>query len=317
MKSMKSLRTAVIGVGNMGKNHARVYNGISTLCAVADPDRPLGENVAKTYHARYYDSYITLLDREKPDAVSVVVPTALHKTVVDECLKRKIPTLVEKPIASTLPDAKKMLASAKKSNTFLMVGHIERFNPAVIQLKQFIKEDKIGKLFSLLTIRVGISPPKAPHANVVMDLGIHDVDICNYLLEEFPIRKVIEKQKIFKNSDVDSASVHLTYTGCNAVIMTNWVTPIKIRRLYATGMKGFIELDFLSQKITFYSEIINTVPDGNFIEFISLLKTPKKELFISKKEPLKEELTYFLKKSSQGFDSTSLSASIEALRIVI
>jgi len=316
MNSFRTTRTAVIGVGNMGKNHARVYHDISTLSAISDTNQQLGNAAAKKFSTKYYEDYKKMLDREKPDAVSVVVPTPFHKEIVLECLKRHIPTLVEKPIASTISDAKSMLQAAITSDTYLLVGHIERFNPAVIQLKKLIDNNKIGKLISLLAIRVGISPPLIPHANVIVDLGIHDVDIFNYLLEEFPNEHYITKQKIFTHTDVDSGSIHLRYPSCQAIAVTNWVTPIKIRRLYATGTEGFIELDYISQKITYYSKIVHTISNGDFFEFISLLQSPQKKLYISKKEPLKEEIMYFLKNKGNKPDKASLLASIEALKIV-
>jgi len=316
MNSFSKVRTAVIGVGNMGKNHARVYHDISTLCAISDSNQLLGKKIAKKFSTKYYADYKEMLDREKPDVVSVVVPTPYHKDVVQQCLVRHIPTLVEKPIALTVSEAEHMLRTALDQKMYLLVGHTERFNPAVVQLKSYIEHNKIGRLISLLAIRVGISPPLIPHANVLVDLGIHDVDVFNYLLEEFPTQQYASKQKIFEHTDADSCSLHLTYPSCNGVIITNWVTPIKIRRLYATGTDGFIELDYINQKLTFYSKIVHTVSDGNFFEFISLLKSPKKELFISKKEPLKEEICYFLTHRNDVPDVKMLQSSIEALKIV-
>lgn len=317
MKPLKQIRTAVIGVGNMGKNHARVYDEISTLCAVTDINGNIGKAVAQQFSVKQYSDFHEMLDQEKPDAVSVVVPTPYHKEVVLECLKRSIPTLVEKPIASNLAEAREMLNLSVKKNTYLLVGHIERFNPAVIRLKNIIDQKRVGKVVSLLAIRVGISPPRIPHANVLLDLSIHDVDICNYLLGEYPKKLNIAKQKLFKHTEVDSVSINLTYQTANASIITNWITPIKMRRLYVTGTEGFIELDYISQRIVFYNKILKLKSDGNLFEFISLLKFPKKEIFVSRKEPLKQELLYFLENRDNGARSTEVKSAIEALRIVL
>src|SRR6185437_6080304 len=118
---MKKSNVAVIGVGNMGKNHARVYSEIANLVAVSDVNEQLGKSLAKKYHVKYYKNYKTMLQEEDLEAISVVVPTSLHKNIVLDCLEKKIPTFVEKPIALTLSDAKKMLTSAKNNSTMLFV----------------------------------------------------------------------------------------------------------------------------------------------------------------------------------------------------
>lgn len=313
MKAAKVMRTALIGAGNMGKNHARVYSEISQFSGIADVVETIGRPLAQKYGVSFYTDYIKMIDEIKPDAVSVVVPTRFHKQVTIDCLKRHIPVLVEKPIALTVDEASEMIEASKKENTFLMVGHIERFNPAVIKLKKIIDQGKLGKIINLLAIRVGISPPRIPNSDVALDLGIHDVDVFNYLLNSFPTSKKIVKHKLFKHNTADSASLFLEYKDTSAMIQTNWITPIKMRKLFVTGSEGFVELDYLSQKITYYNKIINSKIDGNFYEFLSLSETPKREIFVSKKEPLKEEIECFLSYANNKKDKLNPVYALKAL----
>lgn len=312
----KNIRTAVIGVGNMGKNHTRVYSEISNLVAVADILPEIGRSVAAKYQAKYYQNYQEMLDKEKPRAVSVAVPTKYHKEVTIDCLRRKIPTLVEKPIAETTPDAEMMLKEAKKNKIFFMVGHIERFNPAVIKLKRLIDYGKLGKIISLLAIRVGISPPKTSNSDVTIDLAIHDLDVFNYLVGEFPHSKKVIKHKLFKDNRADSAAILLEYKHATGMIQTNWITPIKMRKLYVTGTDGFAEVDYISQKLIIYNNIINKKQIGDYLELVSLSNKQKKEIYISRKEPLKNELLFFLENRENQECDTTIEA-MEALRLLI
>ena len=290
----KKIRTAVIGVVNMGKNHARIYSKISDFIAVSDTQPKLGKKIADKYRVNYYENYKKMLQQENIEAVSVVVPTKLHKNVVLDCLERRIPTLVEKPIAENIKDAKLVLRKAKSKKTFLMVGHIERFNPAVKKLKEIVDEGKLGRIISLLAIRVGIAPPKEPNSDVALDLGIHDVDIFNYILNGYPIRKKVVRGKLFRDNLADSSGILLEYPLATGYIQTNWITPIKMRKLYVTGSKGFIELDYVSQKLIMYNKIIVSKAYGDYYDFVKLSNLSKKTVYVSRKEPLKEELLFFL-----------------------
>lgn len=311
-----NLKTAVIGIGNMGKNHARVLSEISNLVGVADLSSELGIPLAEKFNTKFYSDYTEMLDLEKPDAVSIAVPTHLHKTISITCIKKGIPVLIEKPIADSLEAAKKILNEAKKRNAVVMIGHIERYNPALKKLKQLIDNKKLGEITNLLGIRVGISPPKTENSDVVLDLAIHDVDIFNYLLDEYPSKKRIIRQKIFNNNIADSASVLLEYKRTTGLIQTNWITPIKARKLYVTGTNGFAELDYIRQKLVLYDKVLGKKGPDGFFRGIFPLEPPKKAVFISKKEPLKEELISFLKKVRKN-EMIESQYAVEALKVVL
>lgn len=312
---MKKIKVGVIGVGNMGKNHARVYSEIASLVAISDINKEVGLEIAKKYNAHFYVNFKEMIKDEQLDVISVVVPTYLHRNVVFDTLKKGIPTLVEKPIASNFADAQKMQKLAEKYKTLLLVGHVERFNPVIIKLKKIIDEDRLGKVISLLAIRVGISPPNPAASDVAFDLGIHDVDVFNFLLGKFPEKKKVLKTRLFSKNIADSSTLLLEYGETIGIVQTNWVTPVKLRKLYVSGVEGYVELDYIQQKLVLYDKILHTQFDGSFYELVSLSETPKKEIYISKKEPLKEELLYFISnrhnwKLSNGADA------IEALKIV-
>lgn len=312
----KKIKTAVIGTGGMGKNHVRIYSEISNLVAIVDLREDIGKPLAQKFNAKFYTDYKKMLDIEKPDAVSVVVPTQFHKEVAIECLNRKIATLVEKPIAHTVEDAEAILESAHKNKTTLMVGHIERFNPAIIKLKNIINKGTIGQIISMLAIRVGVSFPAAKNNDVVVDLAVHDIDIFNFLLDSLPINKNSIKHKLFKHNIWDSASMLLEYKNTACTIVTNWITPVKMRKLYVTGTDGFVELDYVSQKIILYGKHMNKKKEGDFFEFLSMHESPKKEVFISKKEPLKEELQFFLNSAAYNVKVDTRFA-LDALKIIL
>lgn len=313
---MKKIKVGIIGVGNMGKNHARVYSEIADLVAISDINEEVGKKIADKYNVAFYQNYRKMIKDKRIEAISVVVPTLSHRTVVIDCLRKNIPTLVEKPIASNLVDARKMLKVAKKNKTLLMVGHVERFNPVIIKLKKIIDEGRLGKIISLLAIRVGISPPNPSASDVAFDLGIHDVDVFNFLLGKFPEKKKVLKTKLFSKNTADSSTLLLEYGRITGMIQTNWITPVKMRKLFVSGVEGYAELDYIQQKLILYDKILNTRFDGSFYELVSLSANPKKEIYISKKEPLKEELLFFLS-NRNNWKSNNLSDSIEALKIVI
>lgn len=313
---MKKNRVGVIGVGNMGKNHARVYSKIANLVAVSDINEKLGREIATKYNAVFYKDYNEMLLGEKLDAVSVVAPTLMHKLIGLDCLKNKIPTLIEKPIAINVNEAREIALAAKKHSTLLMVGHIERFNPAVTKLKELIDGGRLGKIISLLAIRVGIAPPNPSASDVALDLGIHDVDVFNYLLGKFPSKKKVLKTKLFSKNVADSSTIILEYEKVTAVIQTNWITPVKMRKLFVSGTEGYVEVDYIRQKLILHGKILDTRFDGSFYELISISnKAPIKEVYISKKEPLKEELSYFLS-NIRNWEKNNADESIKSLEVV-
>jgi len=209
----KRLKCAVIGVGKMGINHVRVYASIPQVkfVGIGEVNKTLGEKVASQYGLNHYTDYKDLIMAEQPDLVSICVPTSFHYQVASYFLRKNINILLEKPIATTVDEAKALVALAKKYKTSLLVGHIERFNPAVKKVKQIINSGKIGKVTSIIARRVGGFPFQIRDANIMVDLAIHDLDIVNYLLDSIPQIINVDKHRIHTKTREDSVEYFLQY----------------------------------------------------------------------------------------------------------
>ncbi|HEX8964922.1 MAG TPA: Gfo/Idh/MocA family oxidoreductase [Patescibacteria group bacterium] len=321
MKKNNSLHVAVIGVGNMGKNHLRAYSQIpfAKLVAVSDVNKQLGETLANKYHAKYYSDYKEMIKQEKIDALSICVPTSLHFVVASYCIAKKINILLEKPIATTLEEAKKILQLASKNRISLLVGHIERFNPAVKKVKELIKKGDLGKITAITARRVGGFPPQIKDANIAVDLAIHDIDIVNYLLDEIPQSITVNKQKNHITKREDSVEFFLKFKRASAYIQANWISPVKIRKLTITGSEGYLEMDYITQKIEFFKSNYNKFKQAskNYSDYILLFSEPDIiNISVAKKEPLTEELTYFLESIHKKEKINSKFAQ-EALKIAL
>jgi len=299
----KKLNVAVIGIGSMGKMHARVYSEIeqAKLVAVCDIDEKTGQYIAAQYHCKYYKDYKEMLKNEQLDAISLVVPTKFHHSIAKDIINAKVNILIEKPIAATVDEAKDIINLAKKNEIKLMIGHIERFNPAVQELKRLIAAGELGEISSISAKRVGLFPLRIKDANVVIDAGVHDIDIFNYLLDSKPTKISSNVAKaVASHEKEDYANIFVQYGKINAFLEVNWITPVKIRRLSVTGTKGYAELDYMEQTLVLYKNQENlfekyaqmgalTYADYGVENIVSEVKVG-----ILKKEPLKLELSHFL-----------------------
>lgn len=292
---MNKLRTAVIGVGVMGKNHARIYaeHPDSELIAVSDIDEERGRKVSNSFNVNFYKDYRNMLNNEKIDALSICVPTEYHKEVSMEVMKKSIHVLLEKPIAENINDSEQIIKSAKEANVKLLIGHIERFNPAVTELKKMIAQNKLGTICSIIARRVGFFPPQIIKANIVIDVSVHDIDIIRYLMGGDP-DYVYSSGGQSLSSMKDHAVALLQYGGANAIIQFNWITPIKIRNLSVTGTNGYAELNYITQELVIYENNYKQTFEG-FGDFIAKFGKPKKiNVPVKNEEPLMLEIGHFL-----------------------
>ncbi|MCC4768727.1 gfo/Idh/MocA family oxidoreductase [Methanosarcina sp. DH2] len=271
------IKVGVIGTGAMGQNHVRIYREMEgvELAGISDVDQQRVEAMAVQFNTKGFTDYNEMF-AEDLDAVSVVVPTKLHKQVVLDALEAGLNVLVEKPIADTLENADLMIEAAKKTGKILMVGHIERFNPAVIKLKELIDSEILGKVVSISTRRVGPYNPRIRDVGVILDIGVHDIDIISYLYGR-RVNHVYAVAGADIHSFEDHASIILRMDHEFAgVVETNWLTPHKVRKLTAIGIKGVAYLDYIDQTV-------ETHNNG----WIQKAK-------IEESEPLKNELEHFI-----------------------
>jgi UDP-N-acetylglucosamine 3-dehydrogenase len=236
-----------------------------------------------------------MLNNENLDAVSIVVPNYLHKEVALACINKGVDVLIEKPIANTIEDAKDIISAAEKANVKVAVGHIERFNPAVLKLKDMLREGWLGKIVSVVIRRVGLYPSQLKDANVVTDLAIHDIDVLNFLLGKGPKEVLFSKAGLALNSKrEDYADIMLNFDPELAFIQVNWLTPVKIRNLCITGTNGYAELNYATQELTLFETNLERTFD-NFGEFmIKFGASDAKQVPITKDEPLKLEIKSFI-----------------------
>lgn len=289
------VKVGVIGLGNMGKNHARVYTELeeAELVAVADVNKELEESAGKS-RCKFYADYRKMLEKEDIEALSIAVPTKLHRSIALECIEQGKDILIEKPIASTIEEAQEIVKAGERKKSIVMVGHVERFNPAVRKLKEMIKGKKFGKIISISARRVGIFPPQIKDANVILDLAVHDIDVFNYLLEKKPGELYAKAGKALVNHREDNASIFLSYGNISCMLQVNWITPVKIRELAVTGTKRYAELNYILQELKVYESVYEKSYDS-FGDFIFKFGKPNEiEVEFEKEEPLKAELKHFL-----------------------
>ena len=312
-------KAAVIGVGSMGKHHARIYDELEdvTLVAICDPDTQLAEKVASRYRASHYSDHQAMLDAERPDVVSIAVPTALHHRVALDVLERGLHLLVEKPIADTVLHAEEIVARAQAVGIQLMVGHVERFNPAIVELKRRLEDGALGKMFQIHVRRLGPFPHRIRDVGVVIDLATHDLDVMCYLTEADVVRVYAETEQEIHTHHEDSLSGLLRFeNGVVGVLDVNWLTPTKVRELSVTGEKGMFVVNYLTQDLYLYE---NEYVDSDW-DRLGMLKGVGEgnmtKLRIRKREPLYVEIESFVRAVKQGTEPpVTGSEGIKALAL--
>lgn len=291
----KFTRVAVIGAGNMGKNHLRNYSNLKGVDLVALADiNPYTKELAEEYGIAYYTDYKKMLDEIKPEAVSIVVPTTYHFDVASEVMSRGIHCLLEKPISSTTDEASKLIALAKDKSIVFTVGHIEHYNPLIQKLKKMLVEKKIGEVTSIVCKRVGGFPAVEPSTDVIIDLAVHDIGIIGYLLNKAPKKVYSHGSQTHHSKKVDSAEILVDYGQASGFIQANWLTPVKIRTIAVTGSQGYIEGNYITQELEYYKHNMQSGNKG-FKNFVSTMGEPDRSVIkVDFKEPLQIELAAFI-----------------------
>ena len=293
----KLLRAAVIGVGSMGRNHARVYAEMEDvqLIAVADVDQAAAVRVANIYGVRAYADYRMMLEAEPLDLVTIAVPTRLHREVAEEAAAHGVHLFVEKPLAGSVEDAQAIIDAARAAGVKLGVGHIERFNPAILQLKVELDAGRLGRMFQLHARRVGPFPPRVEDVGVVFDLATHELNIMEYLANARVVSLYAETEREIHEQHEDLLSGVIKFdNGVVGVLDINWLTPTKIRELSVIGERGMFRVNYLTQELYLHE---NSFFSENWESAVALMgvsegRTIKYE--IKRKEPLKAELESFV-----------------------
>ena len=283
------IKTGVIGIGSMGQHHARVYNQISNLVAIADPDENLGRKAAKKWGVKWYRDYKEMLPLV--DAVTVAVPTSLHYQVSKDVIQSGVHLLVEKPLAGCVEEAEKIVALAKSAGIKLAAGHIERFNPVIGFAKKKLEKGEWGKVITLSAKRLSSYPIRINDVGVLFDLSIHDVDIIRYLAgSEVNSIIAVGGSNINENFE-DYIVISMKFKNSTlGLCETNWLTPKKVREINITTDFGYISINMLEQKIEIFKRNNDTSSTSTHFSTDTIIE----QISLDKEEPLKLELEDFL-----------------------
>jgi UDP-N-acetylglucosamine 3-dehydrogenase len=293
------MRVAVIGVGSMGFNHLRVYSELDNAQVVGasdvSPERI--KVITDRFSVPTYSDYRELFEKEKPDAVSITVPTSEHEKVATFALHAGAHVLVEKPISATVDEGRRIIALAKEVKRQLMIGHIIRFNPAIQSLKMRLDNGDLGRIFQIFCRRVGPFPARIRDVGVVVDLAPHDVDIMRFLTGLNPIRVYAETEQQIHTNNEDLLFGLLRFPGgLTGALELNWLTPKKIRETLVVGEKGLFHVDDLLQDLYFYE---NAQAIGDLWSPLKTIRGVSEGIMtrfeLPRQEPLKAELKAFLK----------------------
>ncbi len=246
------IRVGVVGLGAMGRNHARVYAQLPDveLAGITDLDQGLAQTLAKKYQTKSFSDCKELL-QQGLDAVSIAVPTSLHHEVALAAAQAGVNILIEKPIADTIEAANAIIRAADKNQVKLMIGHIERFNPVIPVIKKEIE----GTEVNLIEItRIGPFPPRIKDVGVVIDLATHDIDLLRYITDsEFKKTYSLTSRNLAPHEDAAILLFQMA-NGVLARVTVNWLTPFKVREINIATREKFIKASFIDQKVTTYSK---------------------------------------------------------------
>ena len=248
------LRLGLAGLGSMGRNHLRVISAHpeTVLAAVADPDpETLAAATAQTGATGWADP-LAMIREAEIDAVVIAAPTTFHPGLAHAAIERGIPVLVEKPLAATAEEAWAIVRAGRECGVPVQVGHVERYNPAVLKLGRLLREGWLTTIYAIVSRRAGPFPARIRDVGVTVDLATHDADMLSWVAGERPERVYAElaQRKHASHEDLLFGLLHFP-SGASGMLDVNWLTPAKRRQLTVIGEEGMFELDYLTQRLTF------------------------------------------------------------------
>ncbi len=291
------MKVGVIGVGAMGQNHARVYSEIANLIGVTDAISEQATKVADRLGTKSYSSVDDLL--KDVDAVSICTPTSYHFDTAMKAIRNGKHLLVEKPFTGDSKKAAELCHAAEMNGVTIASGFIERCNPIVSVAKETMESGKIGKIISLASRRVSSFPARIRDVGVVMDLGIHDVDVMRHITSS-DVKSVYAVGGMFANPSFEDYANLLMEFENDAVgfVEVNWLTPMKVRKVSFTCSGGFVQMDYTDQSLEVSTSRVSNIDQGDM--FRIPLEYDVRKISVKKEEPLKTELERFLKAAESG-----------------
>ncbi|XHU95769.1 MAG: Gfo/Idh/MocA family oxidoreductase [cyanobacterium endosymbiont of Rhopalodia gibba] len=307
------IRIGVIGVGNMGQHHTRIFSLLKDVefVGVSDVNVERGLDIASKYRVRFFENYHDLLPHV--DAVCIAVPTRLHRSVGMDCLKAGVHTLIEKPIAANIAEAESLVNAAAESNGILQVGHIERFNPAFQELSKVLKTEE---LLALEAHRMSPYSQRANDVSVVLDLMIHDIDLLLELVGDRVVKLTASGSRAADSGYLDYVTATLGFAnGIVATLTASKVTHRKIRRLAAHCENSLTEADFLNNEILIHRQTTANYT-SDYGQVLYRQDGLIEKVYTSNIEPLHAELEHFVH-CVRGGDQPSVGGeqALKALRL--
>ncbi len=270
------MKVVQIGTGGWGKNHTRILSQLGVLTAVCDADKERSKEYSEKYSVNSYDSVDALLDSENFDTAFICTPTSTHSQIANQLIQKKKNVFIEKPLTYLSEEGEDLLELAKKNNVIMTCGYIERFNPAVDLVKNYVKSKKYGELVMLEFHRENRMPLHIKDVGIIYDTSVHDIDTAMWLFDDTP-QVVFARAGSINHEHEDFATIMLGFKDNKvAIISSNWITPTRVRNFNAVCTEGIISSDFISQEVR-----IETKNDSEI---------PRKE----KQEPLQLEIQNFL-----------------------
>jgi len=301
------LRVGVIGVGHLGQHHARIYHQLEgcRLAGIADIDLARGKELAERYQTMAFADYEELLPLV--DAVSIAVPTSLHHQVARTFLADGKDCLLEKPITSTLDQGRDLVEIASQKNLVFQIGHLERFNPAILAV-----EDRISKPMFIESHRIAPFVERGTDVDVVLDLMIHDIDIILSLVQS-RVTKIDAAGVPVITKTIDIANARLEFaTGCVANVTSSRVSMKRERKIRIFQRDAYFSIDYANSRIN-ACQLQPKAPAGSGTFSKEVVQ---QEIPCTKEEPLKSQLVSFIHAvQTRGRPKVSGEDGLEALGI--
>ncbi len=290
------LRLGLAGLGSMGRNHLRVISNLpeTTLAAVSDPDATALEAAVSQTGAKGFADPLAMIEEADLDGLVLAAPTTAHLSLAIAAIERGLAVMVEKPLAATVEDGLAIVNAARKRGVRVQVGHVERYNPAVMEMGRLLREGWLSTIYAITSRRAGPFPARIRDVGVTVDLGTHDVDMLCWIASERPVRVYAETaQRLHAtHEDLTFGLMHFP-SGTTGFLDVDWLTPAKRRSLVTVGEEGMFELDYLTQKLTFTRS--NVDRPLMIRGYATTFTGDVAEIPIANVEPLRAELDEFVR----------------------
>ncbi len=316
---MTKLGVAVIGTGQWGKNHARVYKELPSteLIAVCDVNLQRAKTMAQQYGVKAYSDSNQMLKDKAIEAVNICTWSTILAKEALKALHAGKHVLVEKPMATTPQQAEKLVQTAQENSLHLTVGFLMRFIPGLQHIRKSVENKKIGELVCATAKRVSQWPERIGDVGVVKDTAIHDIDVMNYIFNQYP-KSVYAKMGSLKIKKFeDYAQIMLTYEDDKtAFIESNWLTPYKTRSLTVTGSEAIMRLDYITQDFWIEQKTETVQPRLPFQEPLKAELQHFVDCIVEKKQPLVtgEDGVKALQVATAAIQSSAKNKAIQLIR---